>query len=217
MRSIILATSAMLASLSFLPSKAEAQELDVTIASRYIDTKDFNDVFSDEPVLKVEGSYDISDHIYVSGYVYTGFSKPFKDDSSEYGFELGSTWDVGDHVKTGVAVGRYANYQGRGFDQGDWYVKATASYDHLAVSASVLTGVSDTALIGVSYDLPVTNKLSVKPSVMYFTADGRLNPAVEASYRLNDRLSIGASVVIPKDAVTGSRKFYGAVSLTASF
>ena len=208
MRSYYLAVCSAFVAMAVLPSVAQAQELEVTVASRYIDTEDFNDVFSDEPVVKLDVSYDLSKHIYVSGYMYSGFSRPFKDDSSEYGFEVGSTWDVNDHIKTGVASGRYGNYQGHGFDQGDWYVKATASYDHLAVSASFLSGVSDTALIGVSYDLPVTDRLNVKSSVLFYTTDRRLNPAVEAKYRLTDRLSLNASVVAPKDSITGVRTLY---------
>jgi hypothetical protein len=124
---------------------------------------------------------------------------------------------VSDHIKTGIAAGRYANYQGQGFDQGDWYVKASASYDRLSVSASVLSGVTDSALIGVSYDLPVTDRLSVKPSVLFYTTDRRLNPAVEAKYRLTDRLSLNASVVAPKDGIAGVKTLYGAVGITASF
>lgn len=216
MRSYYLAVCSAFVAMSVLPSVAQAQEVEVTVASRYIDTKDFNDVFSDESVVKVDASYDLSKHIYVSGYMYSGFSRPFKDDSSEYGFEVGGTWNVSDHIKAGVAAGRYANYQGQGFDQGDWYVKATASYNHLAVSASVLSGVSDTALIGVSYDLPITDRLSVKSSVLFYTADRRLNPAVEAKYRLTDRLSLIASVLAPKNSLTGIRMLYAAVGITAS-
>ena len=216
MRSHLIVASALLTGFGFLPATAEAQELSANLASRYIDTDTFNDVFSDEAVLKLEGSYDLSKHLYVSGYVYTGFSKPFKDNSSEYAFEVGGTWDLSDHIKAGIAAGRYANYQGRGFDQGDWYVKATASYERLSVSASVLRGVSDTALLGVSYNVPVTDKLSVKPSVVFYTADGRLNPAVDATYRLNDRLSVNAVVVIPQNS-TGGRTAYGAIGLIASF
>jgi hypothetical protein len=202
---------------AFAPLVAQAQEVDVTFKSRYVDTETFNDVFSNEPSLQAEASYNITDTVYISAYAYTGFIRTFADNSSEFGGEIGGSWDIAPDTTFDLAAGRYADYEGQGFAAGDWYAKAAVTYGHLSVSGSVLQGVSDTVLLRTSYELPVTSRLTLTPSVVYLTATGDFNPALQAKYRLTDTLSIGAGFVFPKNDITGKRKLYGAVGLTKTF
>jgi hypothetical protein len=104
---------------AFAPLSVQAQDVNVSLASRYIDMNTFNDVFSDAPALQIDGSYDLNSHLYVSAYVYTGFSKPLVDDSSEYGFEVGGKWELSQKATLNLSTGRYADYQGQGFGAGD--------------------------------------------------------------------------------------------------
>lgn len=201
--------------------KAEASaesplDLSVSLESRYLDTKTFNDVFSDSPSLQVEATYSITPQVYVSAYAYTGFKKPFADASSEYGFEAGYERDVGGGATVSFAAGRYANYEGQGFGSGDWYVKAGIQYGHLNASVSALSGDTDSVLLNVSYDLPVGKRLTVSPSIAAFTRDGRINPALAADCRISDHLSLGARFALPDDG-TGTRKLYAAAALTYHF
>ncbi len=216
MRTNLLISALPSAVLGLCSVPAMAQEFQATIATQYIDTETFNQVISDESVLQVEASYDLNKHLYVSVYAYTGFTKPFADDSSEYGFELGGKWKLARATAT-LAAGRYSYYQGQGFGQGDWYVKAGLTYMRVSVSASVLQGASDTVLLNVSYELPVTDKFTISPSVAYFTAQAKVNPAFVASYSLTTKLSIGAKFVLPMDSDTGKRNFYGAATLSYRF
>lgn len=199
------------------PSAASAQEVSVTLASRYVDTSTYDDAFSNEPMLQVEASYDVTDHAYVSAYAYTGFQKPFRDDSSEYGFEVGGEWEVGKGSSINIAAGRYADYEGQGFHAGDWYAKVQLTHGPVTVSASALTGDSDTLLLYASYELPVTDRLTAKPSVAYFTRGGRVNAGLDLSYKISDRVSVGGRFVLPQDEVTHERHFYAAAALTLSF
>lgn len=212
--SVVLATGAC------APSIAKADEFTVALESRYLDTTIFNDVYSDKPSLQFDATFDlnkIAKGAYVSAYAYTGFDKPFGDSSSEYGLELGGEWDIADSLTFNLAGGRYANYEGRGFDAGDWYGKVSVSYAQLTVSASVLNGEDDTVLFNGSYELQVGERLSITPSVAYLTAYHEFNPAIAVSYRLLDGLSLSAKAVAPKDGATGKRKAYGAVRLSYDF
>lgn len=206
--------SAALAAGAFVPSVSHAQEASVTLASRYIDT--FNTAIGNEPSLQVEASYSFNKHVYVSAYAYTGFTKPFADKSSEYGFEAGGQWELGKATVT-LAAGRYADYEGQGFGAGDWYVKAGVTYKRVSASVSALKGENKTVLLNVSYELPITKRLTVTPSLVYLTAERKLNPALTASYDLTEHLSIGAKFVLPKNEDTGSRNLYAAAMLTFKF
>ena len=200
-----------------LPETALAQEVTVMFASRYLDTSTYNEVFSNEPVLQVEGQASVTDHLYVSAYVYSGFTKPFADKSSEYGFELGGNWDIAERTEVNIAVGRYANYEGRGWHEGDWYGKVGLTHGQATVSASVLSGVTDSVLIRAEYELLRRDRLTVRPSVAYLTDENTFNPALEVNYRLRDKLSFGARAVMPTSKATSSRKLYVALTLTGSF
>jgi hypothetical protein len=85
------------------------------------------------------------------------------------------------------------------------------------VSASALTGDSDTLLLYASYELSVTDRLTAKPSVAYFTRDGRLNAGLDLSYKITDRVSVGGRFVLPQDEMTRERHLYAAATLMLSF
>jgi hypothetical protein len=199
---------------AFAPLSVQAQDVNVSLASRYIDMNTFNDVFSDAPALQIDGSYDLNSHLYVSAYVYTGFSKPLVDDSSEYGFEVGGKWELSQKATLNLSTGRYADYQGQGFGAGDWYAKAGMTYGRASVSVSVLHGVTNTLLINSSYELPVTNRLTVTPSIAYFTAQNKLNPGFSVNYQFTEKLSVGGKFVFPKNDDTGERRFFAAATLS---
>lgn len=191
-------------------------DLSVSLESRYLDTRTFNDVFSDSPSLQIEATYSITPQVYVSAYGYTGFKKPFADASSEYGFEAGYERDVGNGTTVSFAAGRYADYEGQGFHSGDWYAKVGIQHGPLTASVSALSGDSNTVLVNVSYDLPIGKRLTVSPSIAAFTSDGRINPGLAVDYRISDHVSLGGRFVLP-DNGTGTRKFYAAAALTYHF
>ncbi len=215
MRPILFLLPAVVAG-ALVPSAAIPQTVNVSLTSRYVDNT-FNDALSKKPSLQTDISYDLSKHVYVSAYAYTGFEKPFADDSSEYGFEVGGKWSLSKKATVTLATGRYANYQGKGFDVGDWYAKAGLTYGRANVSASVLRGVTNTVLINSSYRLPITKRLTVTPSIAYFTAQKKLNPGVAVDYRISKRVSIGGKFVLPQDDITRRRTPYGAATLTYAF
>lgn len=200
-----------------VPAAAGAHDLSVTLASRYVDTSTFNDVFSSSPMLQAEGTLDLGKGAYASAYAYTGFRKPFRDQSSEYGVEVGKEVQISSKATLTLAAGRYADYEGRGFHAGDWYGKAEVAYGNLTASASVLRGETDSVLLRASYDVSVTEKFSLRPSVAVFTSDGRINPGLDVSYRISDRFSIGGRFVLPKNSDGHGRRPYAAIALTHNF
>lgn len=217
MRRFLIGVALSSALMTFGASSAQANEFNIGLASRYLETETFNDVFSDTPSLQVDGTLDLSANVYVSAYAYTGFERPFRDASSEYGFEAGYQHEIGGSTTITFAAGRYSNYGGRGFGAGDWYGKVEIEHGRLTASASVLSGETDSVLLHVAYELPVGDHLTVTPSVAFFTSDQRINPGLDATYRLSERVSVSFRCILPQDEVTGNRHFYAALALTVSF
>ena len=222
-------SSALLASAAFLiiagaasEARAEPQpdsklHVSLSLETRYLDTLYFNEAVSDEPALQASASYDLTEHVYVSAYAYTGFTKAFRDDSSEYGFELGVQKEVAKDTTLTVATGRYANYWGQGFDAGDTYVRASVQHGPATASVSVLKGMSNTALLNFSYDITVAEKVTLTPSIAYISREERTNFGLTARYWATDHLSVGVKVVLPEDYRTGSRKVYAAAMMSYRF
>ena len=216
MRRFLIAIAASFAAFGVGAQSVLAQEFTVTLGSSYIDTATFNDRFSDEPVVQVSATFDLGDGFYAEPYASSGFKSPFNDASSEYGLEIGWEGDLAEDVTLNVAAGRWANYGGAGFDEGDWFLKVGVTHGNLTVAVSALQGASDTAILHVAYELPVNDRLSLTPSAAFSTRDGTVNPGVAASYRLTDAFSLNAMVVVP-ERPGGSRQVYAGVSIAWTF
>lgn len=207
--------AAVLAVIGLGAQSANAQEVTVEIGSSYIDTGTFNDRFSDEPIVRLTGLAMVTEEIYVEGYVYSGFTDPFNDDSSEYGLEVGGEWEVAESTILNIAGGRWANYYGEGFSAGDWFVAARVTHGNFTIAATALSGDTDMVILHAQHELPVAERLTIVPSVAYYTADGTFNPGLSASYSLRDDVAVNLGVVYPE--TDEGRKLYAAVSITFTF
>lgn len=183
---------------AFAPSLAQASEGTVTAATGYLDTDSFGERFSDEPVMKLDAELDIAPNVSLVGYFYTGLENIGNDEGSEYGAELAVKIPAGPNTEVRLSVGRFANYQGGGFNAGDTYAKAAVIHGPVTASLNVLRGVSDTVLFRLSYSLPAGRKLALQPSLVYSTADNRLSVALSADYQVTDRFSVGGQLVTAK-------------------
>ena len=211
------ATVSSAVGLVLLASPVMAQTIhgDVSFQSSYIDLKSFNDRFSPDPVIQFTGTLELGRGLYVEPYVYTGFHRPFRDQSSEYGAEIGWEADIGHGFEANFAAGRWANYQGMGLHEGDWFGRVGVSRGDLDVSASLLRGVDDTVLLNAEYSLKPTTSLRVTPKIAYLTAGSTLNLGVEVSYEIAPHFFLQARMVAP--TVPENDHLYGSIGAGFSF
>lgn len=208
-------TFAAAVAVSAVPAAAQTVAGSVEAFSRYIDTTTFNTPVSNDPMVRLNATIDLGDEVYVDGYVYSGFENPLSDDSSEYGIEAGKAWTLSESSSVTVAAGRYANYFGQGFNAGDWYLRGELAVGAVTVEAGGYWGDSDTAVLGISYEIPVGDRVTVKPTVKWITAYDLVNPGVEATVRINDRLSLKAIAVLPDGGY--AKSVYATVGLSCTF
>lgn len=196
---------------------ATAQEVEgeIGLHSAYIDVESFNDRFSDEPMVEFVLLIDAGRGFYVEPYVASGFDRPLRDMSSEFGFEAGWSGSVGSGLDLNVAAGRWANYQGAGLDDGDWFGRIGVSRDGLAASVSLLRGASDTILLNAGYEMRVGSRATLTPSVAYVTADNTLNLGAELRYELSTTVAVSGRAAAPE--TEEGREVYGSFGIIFSF
>lgn len=217
MRSFAIVAAAC--SLAASPALAQTVSGEVGVYSRYIDAEKFNDVFGNKPMAKldllVEHDIDADTRVFANGYMYSGTENPLSDESSEYGFEIGGTQEVDDSSSVTFAAGRYANYAGEGFDAGDWYLRGAVTRDAATFSVDAYSGETDSVALGVSFELPVAERLTAVPGVKYFTAYGAVNPALTVWYDVSETAWFELTVVAPDR--DGRRPVFASIGFAMSF
>jgi hypothetical protein len=166
-------------------------------------------------VLQLTLELDLGSGLYVEPYVYAGFIKPLRDESSEVGMEVGWEGDIAEEIALNLAVGRWANYGGLGLGVGDWFGRVGVSHRDSEVSLSWLTGENDTALINASYRIAIAQKATLSPSLAFVTATGAFNLAAEGSYDLTPGLAFRLRAASP--LIEGRRHFFASGGLAWSF
>lgn len=215
MRQFALISVALCAALGLGAQRAQAHEFEVEVATSYLDTDTFNDRFSDDPVAQFTLTLDLGQSFYAEPYVYSGFKDPLADESSEYGIEVGGEWELVEGITFNLAAGRWSNYQGQGFDAGDWFGRSELSYRGVTVSVTGFSGDTDTVVLRTEYKLPISEKLTVTPSIAFITNGSSANPSVSASYQLTERFSLNGKLVAPKSG--SEREVYGSLGLVFAF
>lgn len=191
---------------------APAQSLEAELSTAYLDSDTFLDRFSDRPMFRLTGVVDVGENGYLEAYGSTGLDAPFRDDSSEYGFELGGEWEIGGDTSLNLAGGRWMNYAGAGPEAGDWFGRVGVSHGAFYVSASLLVGDSDTAVLNASYDLALSERVTLTPAFGYITATDTLNYGVVGEIRATEHLFLSLSAVAPMTE-DGGREFHVSGSL----
>lgn len=169
------------------------------VASSYIGG-DFNQQFSDDPVIQLTGTYNFTPILYANAYVYSGFDSVFESQSSEYGFEVGAdSFPLFANITGSLSAGRFANYGGQGSNVGDWFVKGGLSVGDFHISHSRYLNVTDGSATNIGYDFNLSEKLVVTPSVAYLNlyddTFNAWNPGLAASYALGDAWHVNAVAV----------------------
>lgn len=203
---------AALASWGLAAPGASAQSVDLELSSAYLEPSTFVGVFSERPMARVTGAFDLGDAGYVEAYASSGFDRPFRDEGSEIGLEVGGEWVVGGDLVLNLAAGRWANYAGQGLEAGDWFGRVGLSHGPIQASASVLQGDSDTIALNASYEWALTEHVSLLPTIGYLTADEALNFGIVGTINLTDQWGLAITAVAP-DSDAGDRETYVAASL----
>ena len=193
-------------------NEGRAQEFEVSLNTSYIDTGTFNNRFSDRPNIEMTWVYDFEDSAYFETYAITGFERPFQDSSSEYGFEFGKSWTIGDQVSVNVATGRWMNYAGAGHNIGDWMVRLGLDLDSLSLGTTFLRGESDTVLFRAAYLVEMGEQLSFTPSLVYDTQGKFFNPGFYTEMSLSPICSLGLELVWAEGG-DADRYFFSNLSL----
>ena len=196
---------------------ASAQEFEVSLNSSYVDTSTFNDRFSDGANIEVSAYFELGNRdVYLEAYAITGFDSLLNDSASEYGFEFGKSWEVSEDTSINLAAGRWMNYEGFGYDVGDWMFRLGVERGSFSVAATVLRGESDTTILYSSYAFEIGEKLSFSPSIAYDTEGHTFNPGFSTELLLSPSWAVGLEVVYPDDEER-RRRFYYNLSIVYSW
>jgi hypothetical protein len=193
----------------------QAASGEAAIHSSYIDIGAFNERFSAEPVIQLTIAVELGEGFYVEPYLYTGMSAPFADESSEYGVEFGWEGSIAPGMTGNLAAGRWANYAGQGFRNGDWFGRAGIKIRDLNLSATVVSGVTGTLLLNAEYRMRPVSSITMIPSLAYVTADAAFNPGIELMYAIAPQL--GATVRLAAPSRPEGREVFGSIGLSWSF
>jgi len=192
--------------------EASAQTFDVELSTTYLEPSTFVDVFSERPMARVTGAFDLGDGGYVEAYASSGFDRPFRDEGSEFGLEVGGEWALSAETNLNVAAGRWMNYAGQGLEAGDWFGRIGLSQGGLQVSASLLAGDSDTVALNAAYEWALSDRITLAPTVGYLTADETLNFGLVGTVWVTDHWGLAVTAVAP-DSDTGERETFVSASL----
>jgi hypothetical protein len=202
------------------PAYAQDVSADFTVATSYFDLNTFNarnSAPSDGPVVKIDVSIEPGNGVYIEPYVYSDLGHPFNGPGSEYGVMVGRKSHLTDQVTLDIGVGRFANYGGGGFNAGDWVVRAGLEIGNLTVSGSALIGDTNTVIARIDYELQPTSRITVRPSVAFYTRDHRINPGLEVEYAISEHVAARLVCVAPESEDRhGRRGFYLGGELTLS-
>lgn len=186
---------------------APAQSIEAELSTSYLDADTFMDRFSDRPLLRLTGAVDVGENGYLEVYGATGFEKPFRDRSSEFGIEFGGEWETGRETSLNIAGGRWMNYAGAGTDAGDWFGRMGLSHRALHASASLLIGDSDTIVLNAAYEFSLSERIIITPSLGYLTATDALNVGLVGEFHVSDRVHFSVVAVAPETG-DGGREAY---------
>lgn len=186
---------------------APAQSIEAELSSSYLDADTFMDRFSDQPQFRLTGEVDIGSNGYLEAYGATGFDRPFRDGSSEFGVELGAEWETGADTSLNVAGGRWMNYAGAGAEAGDWFGRLGFRHRGFYASAALLAGDSDTVVLNAAYDLRLSERVTLTPAFAYVTATDAVNAGMLGELQVTERLLLSLVAVAP-ETEEGGREIY---------
>lgn len=191
------AGTALCASLWLAASGAHAHELEIGVASSYIDTATFNQRFSGNPVVQMTATFDLGANFYFEPYIYLDPEDLLEGESSEYGFEVGTSYESDNCFALEGAFGRWSNYNGLGADVGDWFARVGVSCGGASLAVVNLWGDTNETVAHAGYDIEL-GSLTATPSLAYLFDAETVNPGLTLSYSLSDNISLSGQLIYPE-------------------